>query len=290
MLTTERSLRVLIVDDNRDGADALGLLLEELGHQVHVTYTGTQALDVAAAFRADLMLVDLVMPEMDGCRLATKFREIPSFTHTKLVAITGQDDIERKALAQKAGFDAFLMKPVPLAAIKSVLDGVVVSNSSHGKRSSQKHGHLSTEGRLTIEDARRIRNDRKSKALTLSESESAICDGIVRFQQEFMGTKSERIRTHFIRDMLLVRIQGVLTLAEQQLGKSTSPENGRDLIKQARKQLLELARPMLESLIHEVVGVKALSMHHDVSTVTGEEVILFSLVEVPRFCPEVITE
>ena len=77
----------------------------------------------------------------------------------------------------------------------------------------------------------------------------------------------------------MVRIVGVLTLAERQLGKSLSPEKGRDLIKQVRKQLLELARPMLESLVHEVTGVKVVSMHHDISTVTGEEVVVFSLVE-----------
>ena len=63
MPTTAKTLRVLVVDDNRDGADALGLLVEEVGHQVHVTYGGTQALDVATAFRPDLMLIDLVMPE-----------------------------------------------------------------------------------------------------------------------------------------------------------------------------------------------------------------------------------
>ncbi|MBA3484098.1 MAG: DUF2294 family protein, partial [Pirellulales bacterium] len=57
----------------------------------------------------------------------------------------------------------------------------------------------------------------------------------------------------------------------------------RDLIKQVRKQLLELARPMLESLVHEVVGVKVLSLHHDISTVTGEEVVVFSLSGAPRF-------
>ncbi len=60
-------------------------------------------------------------------------------------------------------------------------------------------------------------------------------------------------------------------------------EKGRDLIKQSRKQLLELARPMLESLVHEAAGVKVRSMHHDISTVTGEVVIVFSLAEVPRF-------
>ena len=110
MMTTQKSLRVLIVDDNRDGADALGLLLEELGHQVHVTYSGMQALDVAATFRADLMLVDLVMPNMDGCRLAARFRQIPMFTRTKIVALTGQKDVEHKAQAQKAGFDAFVVE------------------------------------------------------------------------------------------------------------------------------------------------------------------------------------
>ena len=83
--------------------------------------------------------------------------------------------------------------------------------------------------------------------------------------------------------MLVVRIRNVLTLAERQLGKTSSPEKGRDLIKQTRKQLLELARPMLESLVYEAAGVKVCSMHHDISTVTGEEVIAFSLSEVPKF-------
>ena len=94
-----------------------------------------------------------------------------------------------------------------------------------------------------------------------------------------MRWRPEQIRTHFIQDLLLVRILGILTPAEQQLGKSLSPEKGRDLIKQVRKQLMELARPMLESLVHEVAGVKVVSMHHDISTVTGEEVVIFSLAE-----------
>ena len=89
MPTTEKTLRVLIVDDNRDGADALGLLVEALGNQVHVTYGGTQALDVATTFRPDLMLVDLVMPGMDGCDLVSRLRQIPAFAQTKIVAITG---------------------------------------------------------------------------------------------------------------------------------------------------------------------------------------------------------
>src|SRR5476651_2540286 len=125
MPTIENHLRVLIVDDNRDGADALGLVIEELGNQVHVTYGGTQALDVATAFRPDLMLVDLVMPDMDGYRLVTKFRQSPAFAHTKIVAITGLKDEEHKASALKTGFDAVLFKPASLKEIKAVLASVV---------------------------------------------------------------------------------------------------------------------------------------------------------------------
>ena len=284
MPTTEKTLRVLIVDDNRDGADALGLLVEELGNQVHVTYGGTQALDVATAFRPDLMLVDLVMPDMDGCGLVMRFRQIPAFAQTKIVAITGQKDEEHKPSAMKAGFDAVLFKPVTLTEIKAVLASVVVvTHAGQSPKRAKERASLGTERRLPIDEARRIRNERKSKTLTQAESEAAICDGIIRFQEEYLGWRSEQIHVHLIKDLLVVRILGVLTLAERQLGKSLSPEKGRDLIKQVRKQLLELARPMLESLVHEVTGVKVLSMHHDISTVTGEEVVIFSLAEAPRF-------
>ena len=68
---TGRAFRVLVVDDDQDGADTLGLLMEALGNQVHVTYGGTSALEVATVFRPDLMLIDLAMPDMDGCRLVT---------------------------------------------------------------------------------------------------------------------------------------------------------------------------------------------------------------------------
>jgi CheY-like chemotaxis protein/uncharacterized protein YbcI len=285
MSTSEKALRVLVVDDNRDGADALGLLIEELGNQVHVTYGGTQALDVATVFRPDLMLVDLVMPEMDGCGLVIRLRQIPAFAQTKIVAITGQKDQEHKSLAMKVGFDTVLFKPVSLIEIKTVLASVVhvVTYAIQSPKRATERARPGAEPRLPIDEARRIRNERKSKTLTREESEAAICDGISRFQEEYLGRRSVRIHAHLIKDLLVVRILGVLTLAERQLGKSISPEKGRDLVKQVRKQLLELARPMLESLVYEVTGVKALSMHHDISTVTGEEVVIFSLADAPRF-------
>ena len=280
-----KSLRVLIVDDNRDGADALGLLVEALGNQVHVTYGGTQALDVATAFRPDLMFVDMLMPDMDGCSLVKRIRQIPAFAHTKIVAITGQKDNEHKAKAMRAGFDAYLVKPATLDEIKQVLDGVVPAVVPPGQAPGlvPMRARPNAEGRLPMDEARRIRSGRPSKALTQAESEAAICEGIVRFQEEYLGWRSEQIVAHFIKDFLVARIRGALTLAERQLGKSQSPDKGRDLIKQTRKHLLELARPMLESLVHEIAGVKVVSMHHDISTVTGEEVVVFTLMGAPSF-------
>jgi uncharacterized protein YbcI len=81
----------------------------------------------------------------------------------------------------------------------------------------------------------------------------------------------------------VVRLQGVLTAAEQQLVKSLTADKGRDLLKQVRTHLVEMARPVLEAMVQEVTGVKALTMHHDISTVNGEEVILFTLAESPDF-------
>jgi uncharacterized protein YbcI len=116
---------------------------------------------------------------------------------------------------------------------------------------------------------------------TQGEIEAAISEGIGRFEQEFMGRGPKNIQTHLIGDLLVVRLQGVLTAAEQHLVKSLPAEKGRGLIKQVRVQLVETARPVLEAMIQEVTDVKVLSLHHDISTVTGEEVVLFTLAEPP---------
>ena len=86
-----------------------------------------------------------------------------------------------------------------------------------------------------------------------------------------------------IDDLIVVRLQGVLTAAEQHLVKSLPAEKGRDLLKQVRTHLLETARPLMEAMVQEITGIKVLSLHHDISTVTGEEVVLFTLAESPRF-------
>jgi uncharacterized protein YbcI len=116
---------------------------------------------------------------------------------------------------------------------------------------------------------------------TVGEIEAAVCDGINRFEMEYMGRGPKQIHTFLIGDLLVVRLHGVLTAAEQQLVKALSPEKGRDLLKQVRTHLIEAARPVIEAMIQEVAGVKVVSLHHDISTVTGEEVILFTLAQPP---------
>ncbi len=116
---------------------------------------------------------------------------------------------------------------------------------------------------------------------TKGEIEAALCDGIGRFQQEFMGRGPKGIHSYLIDDLAVVRLQGVLTAAEQQLVESLPTEKGRDLLKQVRIQLIETARPILESMILEVTGVKVVSLHHDISTTTGEEIVVFTLAESP---------
>jgi uncharacterized protein YbcI len=116
---------------------------------------------------------------------------------------------------------------------------------------------------------------------TQGEMEAAICEGINRFEQDYMGRGPKEIHTHLLGDLLVVRLRGVLTAAEQQLVKSLPAEKGRDLLKQVRTHLIETARPVVEAMVQEVTGVKVLSLHHDISTVTGEEVVLLTLAEWP---------
>jgi uncharacterized protein YbcI len=115
------------------------------------------------------------------------------------------------------------------------------------------------------------------------EIEAAVCEAMTRFEQEYMGRGPKDIRAHLIGDLLLVRLQGVLTAAEHQLVKTLPAEKGRELLKQVRTHLLETARPVMEAVVQEITGAKVVSLHHDISTVTAEEVILFTLAEVPTF-------
>jgi len=146
------------------------------------------------------------------------------------------------------------------------------------------------------------------------EIEAAVCDGISRFQQEFIGRGPRDINAHLVGTLLVVRLQGVLTPAERQLiaplvgagaaarnggdaaaanGNGHSGHdndgdngNGRSLLKQIRAHMVATGRPRLAEIVEMAVGVKLVSVHHDISTITGEELLVFSLADQPACRPK----
>ncbi len=142
------------------------------------------------------------------------------------------------------------------------------------------------------------------------EIEAAVCDGVSRFQQEYIGRGPRDIHAHLIGSLLVVRLQGVLTPAERQLvaphaggeldghatghalgngngsGHDPGNGNGRALLKQVRAHMVATGRPRLEEVVETATGVKLVSVHHDISTVTGEEILAFSLESPPACRPK----
>jgi len=118
---------------------------------------------------------------------------------------------------------------------------------------------------------------------TQGELEAAICQSMSRFQMEFMGRGPSDVHAYLIDDLLVIRLRGVLTSAEQHLVRTLPADKGRDLLKQVRSHLIETARSTMEAMVLEITGVSVLSMHHDISTMTGEEVVIFALTGSPLF-------
>jgi len=117
---------------------------------------------------------------------------------------------------------------------------------------------------------------------TKGQLEAEISEAIIRFEKEYMGRGPLETKTYIIDDMVLVRLKRALTQAEHQLARGDN-SRGRDLIKQIRIELLERGRPLLEAVIQKITGCKVRSLHTDISTVTGERIILFTLDRAPRF-------
>lgn len=115
-----------------------------------------------------------------------------------------------------------------------------------------------------------------------SQLEVEISEAVIRFEREFMGRGPEETKTYIIDDMVLVRLRGVLTPAEKNLVDIDSGAHGRTLIKQVRIELLEKARGMLEAIVQDITGRKMRSLHTDISTTTGERVIIFTLDGCPK--------
>jgi len=109
---------------------------------------------------------------------------------------------------------------------------------------------------------------------SIGQAEAEISNALIQFEKDFMGRGPKETRAYIVEDMVLVRLKGVLTPAEQQLAKNAE---GTELIKQIRSNLLEQARTLLSDTIEKITGLKVISLYTDISTKTGERIILFTL-------------
>jgi len=119
---TGESLRILVVEDNRDTADSLCLLLELYGYEVTVAYSGPDGVRAAEQYRPDVVLCDIGLPGLDGYGVARKLRDNPATAKARLIAVTayGQDEDRRRS--HEAGFEQHLVKPVDPNALLRVLN------------------------------------------------------------------------------------------------------------------------------------------------------------------------
>jgi uncharacterized protein YbcI len=115
---------------------------------------------------------------------------------------------------------------------------------------------------------------KEEKIMTKGQIEARISEAIIKFEKEYMGRGPRETKTHLIGDIVFVRLNGVLTLAEEQLAKSA---DGSILIKRTRMQLLEGARGLLENIISDITRCRVISLHTDISSKTGERIIIFTL-------------
>lgn len=117
---------------------------------------------------------------------------------------------------------------------------------------------------------------------TRGDLEMQVGRAIIQFEKEFMGRGPLETKTYLLDDLILIRLKGVLTPAERKLSESQSDRSAY-LLKQVRNELLASGRPMLEAVIRDIVGVDVQSIHTDISTKTGERVIVITLQGKPEF-------
>lgn len=118
---------------------------------------------------------------------------------------------------------------------------------------------------------------------TKGQIESEVCEAVTKFEKEYMGRGPLETKAYIIEDMVLVRLKKVLTPAELRLADNADRKDGRELIKRVRITLMEQGRPLLEAAVEKIFGVKVKSLHTDISTLTGERVIIFSLEQSPEY-------
>jgi CheY-like chemotaxis protein len=123
---------VLVVDDNRDAAESLGILLKFLGAEVRVMHDGLSALKALESFHADLAFLDIGMPRMDGYELSRRIRQQPGGEEIMLIALTGWGQDKDRRRSQEAGFNHHLIKPADIDAVQALMISVSEQKQKRG--------------------------------------------------------------------------------------------------------------------------------------------------------------
>jgi CheY-like chemotaxis protein len=118
---SDRQVRILVVDDNRDAADSLAVFLRLEGHDVEVAYGGADALTLAAAHQPHVILMDIAMPGLDGLQTARQLRALDGLGQVRIIAVSGFAHDTGKDAAVHAGFESHLMKPVDTVRLSAIL-------------------------------------------------------------------------------------------------------------------------------------------------------------------------
>jgi CheY-like chemotaxis protein len=119
--------RILVVDDNRDGADSLAMMLRILGNKVQTAYDGLVAVQMAEGFKPDVVLLDIGLPKMDGHEVCRRIRQQAWGMGMVLIAVTGWGQDEDKRRSQEAGFNFHMVKPVDPASLEKLLTGMLLT-------------------------------------------------------------------------------------------------------------------------------------------------------------------
>jgi uncharacterized protein YbcI/CheY-like chemotaxis protein len=254
-------LRILIVEDIGMVAHALKVMLNELGCEVVGTAARVaEAERIARSEPLDGVLLDLnlggdyAFPVIDVLRE----RDVP------FIIMSGYDVAQ---LSPDLADEPQMPKPFDRAPLEHMIVSVFCDGAGPGAP-----GAGDRSGR------RRFPNGPHK---TRGELESAVCLGMTRFEQEYLGRGPQDVRAHLLGDCIVVRMHGVLTAAERHLADTLPAERGRDLLKEVRRQMIESARKQIDSMAQLITGVAVKSLHHDISTRTGEEVVVFTLSEEP---------
>lgn len=241
-------------------ASALKAMLEDLGCTVvGIAPRVPEAMKFAGHEQLDGVLLDLIL----AGEHALGVTEILHERNIPFIVVSGYDVQRHPKLIN----EPHVPKPFNRASLEQMMLKVFCGQERRGTHADN--------------GSARTRESRLAPLKTRGELESAICLGMTRFEQEYMGRGPRDMEAHLLNDLLIVRMRGVMTVAEQHLMESMPPEKGRDLVKEVRTQMIEGARKQIDSMIQVITGVTVQSLHQDVSTRTGENIVIFTLSEEP---------